>query len=53
MEDSPEKKTLKIGELAARFGLNVRTLRYYESIGVLPEPERTSGGYRLYSEEHE
>src|SRR5437660_5756524 len=43
--------TLKIGELAKRFGLNVRTVRYYEAIGLLPAPARTEGGYRLYSEE--
>lgn len=53
MEENREKATLKIGELAGRLGLNVRTLRYYESIGLLPEPDRTWSGYRLYSEEHE
>lgn len=42
---------LKIGDLAKRFGLNVRTLRYYEAIGLLPEPARTESGYRLYSAE--
>ena len=40
---------LKIGELAQRLGLNVRTIRYYEAIGLLPAPARTEGGYRLYS----
>jgi DNA-binding transcriptional MerR regulator len=44
---------LKIGELARRLELNVRTLRYYEQIGLLPPPERTEGGYRLYGREHE
>src|SRR5205823_3054758 len=43
------KPTLKIGGLARRLGLNVRTLRYYESIGLLAPPTRSEGGYRLYS----
>lgn len=40
---------LKIGQMAKRLGLNIRTLRYYEEIGLLPPPARTEGGYRLYS----
>lgn len=42
---------LKIGELAKRLGLNAQTIRYYERIGLLPEPERTKAGYRLYGKE--
>lgn len=38
----------RIGELAATFGLNPKTIRYYEDIGLLPTPERTPAGYRLY-----
>jgi DNA-binding transcriptional MerR regulator len=45
--------SLKIGELAQRLGLNVRTLRYYEKIALPPSPERTESGYRLYSEADE
>lgn len=41
---------MRIGELAARLGLNTRTIRYYESIALLPEPERTASGYRTYDE---
>lgn len=37
-----------IGELAGEVGVNPKTVRYYESIGLLPEPERTAGGYRDY-----
>ena len=37
-----------IGELAAELGLNPKTIRYYEEIGLLPEPRRTPAGYRLY-----
>lgn len=40
---------LKIGQLAKRLGLNPRTIRFYEDAGVLPEPERTAGGYRVYT----
>lgn len=40
---------LFIGTVAIRAGLNPRTLRYYESIGLLPPPSRTGTGYRVYS----
>jgi len=39
---------LRIGELAAQLGLNPKTIRYYEEIGLLPEPRRTPSGYRAY-----
>ncbi len=38
-----------IGELAAATGVTTKTLRYYESEGLLPEPDRTHAGYRDYS----
>lgn len=38
-----------IGELATEVGVNPKTIRYYESVGVLPEPARTAGGYRNYT----
>jgi len=41
---------LSIGEVARRAGVRTSTLRYYESIGVLPEPERV-GGQRRYDPE--
>jgi DNA-binding transcriptional MerR regulator len=41
---------MRIGELAGELGLNPRTIRFYESIGVLPEPARTGSGYRDYGE---
>lgn len=37
-----------IGELARKTGLSDRTIRFYEKQGLLPEPPRTSGGYRRY-----
>jgi len=41
---------MSVGDLAESVGVNVQTLRFYEREGLLPEPERTSGGHRLYSE---
>ena len=40
-----------IGELAKRTGTTAKTLRFYEDEGLLPEPTRTSGGYRDYPAE--
>src|SRR5687767_11201711 len=53
MAENQNPRALKIGELARRVGLNVKTLRYYEQIGLLPPPLRTESGYRLYSEADE
>ena len=39
---------MTIGQLAARTGLAVRTLRFYADAGVLPETARTEAGYRLF-----
>lgn len=39
---------MKIGELARATGLNTRTIRFYEQEGLLPDPGRTSSGYRMY-----
>jgi DNA-binding transcriptional MerR regulator len=40
---------MRIGELSQRIGVTTtKTIRYYESIGLLPEPDRTSSGYRDY-----
>lgn len=49
MEKNRTQHTLKIGELARRFGMKVSALRYYEDIGLL-SAGRTENGYRLYSE---
>jgi Hg(II)-responsive transcriptional regulator len=42
---------MRIGEVAARAGVKIQTLRYYERRGLLEEPRRTSSGYRQYSAE--
>lgn len=39
---------MRIGELAGNVGVNTKTVRYYESIGLMPEPDRTHSGYRDY-----
>lgn len=44
-----QSKQFRIGELAAQFDLNPKTIRFYEEIGLLPEPPRTEAGYRLYN----
>lgn len=43
-----EEVGLKIGEVAAQSGVSIDTLRYYERLGLLPKPARTTSGYRLY-----
>ena len=42
---------LEIGALAERTGTNAPTIRYYESIGLLPPAERQGGGQRRYGAE--
>jgi DNA-binding transcriptional MerR regulator len=39
---------VKIGEVAKRSDVTVDTVRYYERVGVLPEPDRRPSGYREY-----
>ena len=39
---------MRVGELADRVGVTAKTVRYYESIGLLAEPGRTPSGYRDY-----
>jgi Cu(I)-responsive transcriptional regulator len=43
---------MSIGELAKVTGVKVVTIRYYEQIGVIPAPARTTGNYRVYRQEH-
>ncbi|MGH9139383.1 MAG: heavy metal-responsive transcriptional regulator [Acidimicrobiales bacterium] len=42
---------MRIGELADRSGVPVKTIRYYEEVGVLAAPPRTPSGYRDYGDE--
>jgi len=41
---------LLIGELARETGISDKTIRYYEDVGVLPQPARLDNGYRVYDE---
>jgi len=41
---------MNIGEVAQRSGLNSRTIRFYESIGLVSPAGRSAGGYREYAE---
>ena len=41
---------LSIGEVAERIGLSLRSIRYYEEVGLAIPSARTKGGHRLYSE---
>ncbi len=42
---------MRIGELADRAGVSTKTVRYYESIGLMAAPARTPSGYRDYGED--
>ncbi len=44
------KLDLSSGALAREAGVNIETIRYYEKIGLMPEPFRTANGYRVYDE---
>jgi MerR family mercuric resistance operon transcriptional regulator len=43
---------LTIGKLANSAGINLETIRYYERIGLMPEPGRTEKGHRNYAAAH-
>jgi MerR family mercuric resistance operon transcriptional regulator len=53
MADHTGVKGLQRAELAERTGCNLETVRYYEKVGLLPEPPRTTTGYRRYDSTHE
>jgi len=45
-------QSFTIGRLGDHAGVNVETIRYYEKIGLMPEPPRTAGGRRVYDAGH-
>jgi MerR family transcriptional regulator, copper efflux regulator len=47
------QQLVQIGVLAERVGLSLRTVRYYEEIGLLLPDSRSAGGFRLYAPEQE
>lgn len=42
-----------IGRLSQRTGCNIETIRFYEKRGLLLKPQRSAGGHRLYTQEHQ
>jgi len=44
-----QQNGMGIGVLAEHTGCKVETIRYYERIGLLPDPPRSEGGHRIYS----
>lgn len=40
------------GALSKRSGCNIETIRYYEKIGLMPDPPRTGSGHRVYADHH-
>jgi DNA-binding transcriptional MerR regulator len=42
-------RLLRIGEVAGLLGVSTKTVRHYHKVGLLPEPERSESGYRLYT----
>lgn len=42
---------MRIGELAQQAGVSTKTIRFWESAGLVPEPARTTSGYRDYTAE--
>jgi DNA-binding transcriptional MerR regulator len=49
---SADEDLHQIGEVAEQVGLSLRTVRYYEEVGLLAPLTRTEGGFRLYGKEH-
>ncbi len=45
------EQTFRIGEAAKQVGLSTSAIRYYESLDILPSPERTHSGYRGYTDD--
>lgn len=52
MKDHGSVKDIKRGELSQRTGCNLETIRYYDKIGLMPDPPRSASGYRVYDETH-
>lgn len=46
------EKSTNIGALAKATGTKIETIRWYERVGLLPAPARTSGNYRVYDDVH-
>ncbi len=47
-----QKRDYTRGQLAKGAAVNIETIRFYEKIGLMPDPPRNQAGYRIYNEEH-
>lgn len=47
-----DSNNIPIGQLAKRGHCKVETVHYYEKIGLMPNPPRSTGGHRIYTLEH-
>lgn len=52
MTDNISGKRLRRADLGRTTGCNIETIRYYETIGIMPDPPRTAAGYRTYDQVH-
>lgn len=52
-KSTPDGDLVQIGVLAERVGLSLRTVRYYEEMGLVTPSARSKGGFRLYGAEEE
>lgn len=53
MPHTTKTELVQIGTMAERIGLSLRTVRYYEEMGLVEPTTRTKGGFRLYGPEQE
>ena len=51
-QDHGVASDLKRSELARLTGCNLETIRYYEGVGLMPDPPRSPAGHRRYDREH-
>ena len=49
---NPRNTELSRGSLSVATGVNIETIRYYEKIGLMPDPARSPGGHRIYDQLH-
>lgn len=49
---SSQKRDFSRGAIAKEAGVNLETIRFYEKIGLMPDPPRTAAGYRVYGHDH-
>jgi DNA-binding transcriptional MerR regulator len=50
-ENGPGNELIRIGDFAKRAGTTMRTVRYYEELGLIEPARRSKGGFRLYREQ--